>query len=312
MERKVMIPVCSFLDVSEHDMDLLIMEEFVCNSCFRQIFLNKIEIKECVVDKAYHSLADSNGESDITFIIDVNGVKYGILIEDKIDAPTMSKQSERYYIRGNDGKKRGEYEKFYVFLVCPQEYWQEHKEDKNANYEHIVFYEELKDYLSTCPEIRSQYKVKVIEQALNAKKSGYQLIENDNVTTFWRSMQQFCEDNFPHLYMNYDGSPKGSSSTWIYFKTPVEKVWIVYKSDSGRVMLEYYGIDAVKLKEKLEIHMAEDMEFCKVGKSFGVLLHKSRWKISFKENFGDVVHIISEVLGQVGRLVELVKKTELN
>lgn len=75
-----MIPVCSFLDVSEHDMDLLIMEEFVCNSCFRQIFLNKIEIKECVVDKAYHSLADSNGESDITFIIDVNGVKYGIFL----------------------------------------------------------------------------------------------------------------------------------------------------------------------------------------------------------------------------------------
>ncbi len=58
--------------------------------------------------------------------------------------------------------------------------------------------------------------------------------------------------------------------------------------------------------------MAEDMEFCKVGKSFGVLLHKSRWKISVKENFEDVAHIISEVLGQVGRLVELVKKTELN
>ena len=307
-----MIPICSFTDVSEHDMDLLIMEEFVCDEGFRQIFLQKLNIKDCAVDKAYHSLADYNGESDITFIVDVNGSKVGILIEDKIDAVTMPKQSERYYLRGEDGILRGEYEKFYVFLVCPKEYWQEHQGDKNAQYEYIVCYEELRDYLLEKPDIRSQYKVSVIEQALNAKKKGYQLIENDAVTNFWRNMQEFCENNFPSLYMNYDGGAKGSSSSWIYFKTPVEKVWIVYKSDSGRVMLEYYGTDTLELKEKLEIHMDEDMEFCKVGKSFGVLLHKARWKISFKESFYDVKDIISEILEQVGRLVELVKKTELN
>lgn len=307
-----MIPLCDFADVSEHDMDLLIMEEFICDDGFRRIFLEKLNIKDCVVDKAYHSLADSNGESDITFVVDVNGSKYGILIEDKIDAETMPKQSDRYYVRGKNGIQRGEYEKFYVLLVCPEEYWQEHKADQNANYEYIVFYEELRDYLSSNKEVRSLYKAEVVKQALNAKKKGYQLIANEDVTKFWRSMQQFCENNFPSLYMNYDGNSKGSSSTWIYFKTPVEKVWIVYKSDSGRVMLEYYGTNALKLKEKLEMHMDEDMEFCKVGKSFGVLLHKSRWKISVKENFGDVAHIISEVLEQVGRLVELVKKTELN
>lgn len=307
-----MIPFCSFADISEHDMDLLIMEEFVCDEGFRKIFLEKLDIKDCIVDKAYHSLADSNGESDITFVVDINGSKVGILIEDKIDAVTMPKQSERYYVRGKNGIQHREYENFHVLLVCPKEYWQEHKDDKNAQYEYIVFYEELQDYLSDRQDIRSQYKSEVIAQALTAKKKGYQLIENNDVTTFWRNIQAFCEDKFPSLYMNYDGGAKGSSSSWIYFKTPVEKVWVVYKSDSGRVMLEYYGTDALKLKEKLEIHMDDDMEFCKVGKSFGVLLHKARWKISFKESFHDVKDIIFEILEQVGRLVELVKKTELN
>lgn len=305
-----MIPICSFADVSEHDMDLLIMEEFICDESFRQIFFEKVNIKECVVDKAYHSLADSNGESDITFVVDVNGSKYGILIEDKIDAVTMPKQSERYYVRGEDGKKRGEYEKFYVLLVCPKEYWEEHQEDENAQYENIVFYEELRDYLLVRQDVRSRYKAEVFDHALNAKKKGYRLIENTAVTNFWRNMQEFCEDKFPSLYMNYDGGSKGNSSSWIYFRTPIEKVWIVYKSNSGHVVLEYYGADELKLKEKLKIYMDEDMKFCKVGKSFGVLLHKARWKISFKESFQDVKDIVFEVLEQVCRLVELTKKIE--
>ena len=67
-----------------------------------------------------------------------------------------------------------------------------------------------------------------------------------------------------------------------------------------------------ELKEKLEIHMDDDMEFCKVGKSFGVLLHKTRWKISFKESFDEVKDIVFEILEQIARLVDLVKKIELN
>ena len=76
-------------------------------------------------------------------------------------------------------------------------------------------------------------------------------------------------------------------------------------------MLEYYGTDAQNLKEKLEIHMDKDMEFCKVGKSFGVLIHKARWKISFKNDFEEYMDIIPEVLEQVLRLVELVKKIRI-
>ena len=305
-----MITKCNFADISEHDMDMLIMEEFICDGGFREIFLEKLEINDCVVDKAYHSLSDTNGESDITFVVTVNGVKQGVLIEDKIDAPTMQKQSERYDIRGKNAIERGEYAEFYVFLVCPEAYWQEHKEDPNAQYKHIVFYEELRDYLLKKKDIRSQYKLQIIERALAVKKKGYQLVENRNVTNFWRDLQKLCEEKYPSLYMNYDGQPKGSSSRWIYFKTPIQKVWIVYKTNTGRIMLESYDPNKPISKEKFEPYMDKDMEFSTVGKSFDVLLHKEKWKISVLDDFCNVVDVLIEVLEQIARLVELVKKVE--
>ena len=105
----------------ERDIDLLILEEFISNPEFASIFLKAVGISDAyTIGTAIHSKMDAElGESDIVFVLNINGKRHALHIEDKIDAPTMSKQSERYYIRGNDGKKRGEYEKFYVFLVCP-------------------------------------------------------------------------------------------------------------------------------------------------------------------------------------------------
>jgi len=52
------------------------------------------------------------------------------------------------------------------------------------------------------------------------------------------------------------------------------------------------------------------MSFCPLGKSFGVMVQKSRWKVSFREDFETVSDVISEVLEQVQHLVELVNKIE--
>ena len=37
MERKAMIPICKFADISEHDMDMLFLEEFVVSKDFLNI-----------------------------------------------------------------------------------------------------------------------------------------------------------------------------------------------------------------------------------------------------------------------------------
>lgn len=45
-----------------------------------------------IVSEVYLSKADKDGESDITVIIESSGIKYGLLIEDKIDAIAMPEQ----------------------------------------------------------------------------------------------------------------------------------------------------------------------------------------------------------------------------
>ena len=51
-------------------MDLLIIEEFISDRNFAKLFLDKLQLPEnYTIFKAYHSLADTDGESDITLIL---------------------------------------------------------------------------------------------------------------------------------------------------------------------------------------------------------------------------------------------------
>ena len=98
--------IIDFKDISERDMDMLIMEEFICNEAFRDLFYSQEGIKldrNFAVCEAYKSLSDNDGESDITFIVSDGKTRVAILIEDKIDAPTMEQQSARYEIRAKKG-----------------------------------------------------------------------------------------------------------------------------------------------------------------------------------------------------------------
>ena len=65
----------NFDTVLERDMDLLIMEEFISDPAFAQIFLNSIGITSAyTIEQAIHSLTDADlGESDIDFTLNVDG-----------------------------------------------------------------------------------------------------------------------------------------------------------------------------------------------------------------------------------------------
>ena len=112
-----------FRDILEHDMDMLILEEFACSIGFSKIFLNKVHISDAKVISTWQSKTDSElGESDMTVVLEYNNKKIALLIEDKIDAIAMSEQPARYVLRGNKGVTDGEYDTYYIFIVAPQEY----------------------------------------------------------------------------------------------------------------------------------------------------------------------------------------------
>ena len=84
--------VCKYRDVSERDMDLLFMEAFVTDPEFSKLFLDKTEHAGKLFDiiQAERSKTDNKlGESDLTLIYSIEGKRFALLIEDKIDAIAM-------------------------------------------------------------------------------------------------------------------------------------------------------------------------------------------------------------------------------
>ena len=62
-----------FRDILEHDMDMLILEEFACSGEFAKIFLNKVGINDAKLLLTWQSKTDAIlGESDMTIIFEQN------------------------------------------------------------------------------------------------------------------------------------------------------------------------------------------------------------------------------------------------
>ena len=300
--------VVALKKIYEHDMDLLILEEFISSKKFARIFLDKLQLSDdYTLHKATHSLSDSDGESDIVLILQYPGKKVALLIEDKIDAQTMPEQSARYYKRGNSGKLRGEYDSYHVILVAPDDYHREHQTDKNAAYEHKVSYESLRDYFSRQNDPRSTFKFSVVDFALKEKKAGYLVQEDKAVTEFWRCLRQFCKENHPHLNMVGQDTPKGTSAVWPEFRTSLGTVKVVYKSQKGVVDLEFpkYGDRTADLRSIIGTRMTAPMDIQKTGRSASVRLADDRWRIDFSRDFHSCRTVIAEVLNAVSTLCGL-------
>ncbi len=296
--------------VYEHDMDLLILEEFVSNNKFAKLFLDKLNLPDdYIIEQALHSYSDEDGESDLTFVLKYPDKTVVLMIEDKIDATTMTGQSQRYHLRAQRMFPNGEY---YIMLAAPEDYHREHATDVDADYDYRITYEELHDYFQTQTTIRSRHKLAVIETALREKKAGYQVNENQAVTEFWKELRRYTEENYRTLEMAGKDTPKGSSAVWPEFYTALRNVKVIYKSQKGYVDLEFpnYGDRIGDLHKRIAEKQpsASDSAIYPTGKAASIRIANVRWIVDFKTPFDDVVNIIDDVLQAVKQLCELAEK----
>lgn len=300
-------PVIKFKKIYEHNMDLLIVEEFISDRGFAGLFLKRTPLTDDYrICSAIHSFSDADGESDITLVLEYQNEKIALLVEDKIDAKTMPAQSERYHKRGKKGILRGDYNSYYVMIVAPAEYLEEHKNDTNANYEYKISYEELRDYLSKQNSVRSLFKMAIIDHAIREKKEGYLVQEVESVTAFWRNLRHFCKEKYPKLCMLGEDSPKGASASWPEFRTSLGNIKVIYKSDRGYVDLEFpkYGERIGDLRSIVGGKMIDKMQIQKTGKSASVRIADERWMLNFTQEFDEHKNIVDEVLQAVSMLCD--------
>lgn len=294
--------------IYERDIDLLFIDEFISDKDFANILLSKTEIGPYKIIEIHQSLVDINfGESDIVIVLeDKNGIKHGILIEDKINAPAMPEQYERYVKRGKEAVKMKEYNDFYVFIIAPKSYLESNAEAKK--YPNKIAYEELLNYMERLEDDSLLLKIALFKKALDRKASGNTAIKDERITEFWKRYSEYQQSNFKDLNLNYDGGDKPGQSIWTSFNTRNKNNKIKHKSNMGCVDLEFagYGHKIGKLRELTKSLLDDDMSIVKTGKSAVIRIEVE--KINFNEEFETYKKKVKTALLAVGRLSQLEKK----
>ena len=305
---------CIFSAVSERDMDLLLLEELVSSEEFLHIFLSKIGLENANIRSIEQSKVDVQfGESDMTVIVEKGGNKYGLLIEDKIDAVAMSNQSSRYVERGELGKKNGDYQQYFIFIVAPESYLQKNNEAKKYPYQ--VTYEECLRHFCSKEDNRSIFKSQQIEQAIHKQKRGYQVIEHTAVTDFWDKYITYKERHYPDLWLVSKRGPKGFNSRWPYYHTVLENIVIHHKSESGFVDMEIPNIaDKIsdlqsRLTELLGTLSTRGIVLVKTGKSAALRIKVP--ELDFTQPFNYCEENIAKSFEAIEKLSELAKEISI-
>lgn len=299
---------CKFSDVSERDMDLLFLEEFASSPEFLNIFLSKAGLENADIIEVEQSKVDMEyGESDMTLTVEKDGKKYGILIENKIDAVAMPNQYGRYVERGKIGVKNGDYDDFFVFIVAPSEYLAVNEESKKYSYR--VSYEECLEYFKSKTDARSSFKIQHIEQAINKQKHSYQVVEHTDVTDFWDKYITYKEQNYPQLWLVSKRGPKGRYSSWPHFNTVIDNMFIYHKSELGVVDLTISGMgDNIAQLELLLPEIIGNLNqrgitLVKTGKSAALRITVP--VINFTESFEKYTDILPVCFEAVQKLTDI-------
>ena len=287
----------------ERDMDLLIMEEFISSPRFAKIFLDAVGIHESYsIEEVIHSMRDADlGESDIVFILRIGNKRHAIHIEDKVDALAMPNQRGRYSQRAEKDISVGRYDKYSVLIVAPEKYLSANQEAHK--YEHQVQYEQLREYFAGCDELRSQYKLALIDRAIYDQKAGYQYEANPGVVSFCAAMDAYQKEHYPLL-------PIGTQAWWRGYKTLIPTATIVYKANKGFCDLQFGNCSRDELLAMVKSYLSDRMTVEKAGKSASVRIAVP--PVWFEHSFDDHIADVEQALDAIQELNQLARTLAKN
>lgn len=286
----------------ERDIDLLIMEEFASSPEFAKIFLETIGIfDEYTIKKVIHSKTDAEyGESDVVIIIERDGYLHAIQIEDKIDAIAMKEQHSRYHKRAEKDIANGEYQSYSIVMVAPQNYIDKNSEAKK--YENHITYEQLKEYFSKRTDIRSQYKLALVERAITTQKNGYQWEANPYVVEFCNAMYGYQKENFP-------GMSVGTTAWWPTFKTVHKHIDVIFKANKGHCDLQF-KCSKKELYDQFKDKIYGAMTIEETGKSSAIRIDVN--PIYFENGFDIAKNDVHIALKAIHQLIDFANNIDMN
>lgn len=260
--------------VSERDIDLLLLEEFMSSSDFQIFFLKQSKFKELKLTyiEAQRSVTDSTGESDleISFKNENNQVVM-LMIENKVNANFQKNQLQRYRERGNNYIKNNKIIDFETILVAPKKF----HNNETKGFDYRINYEDIVKYFNNNSNLgqRSTYKNLLLKSAIEKSTSGYQMEADVSVSNFWKDYWKLTLSHAKELYMD-EPTAKPSSSSFIYFRNTnlPKEVDLVHKLTHGYFDLQFKGMgDKLNImRDKYFDTLESNMKIVKAGKSASI------------------------------------------
>ena len=203
------------VSVGERDIDLLLMEEFHVDADFVSWFCSLLGISNVQFAGAWHSVSDTDGETDLLLRVTLDGRRVGILIENKIAAPEQNEQAERYHLRGIRSREAGKFDEYVTVICAPQRYLDGLAAD--SAYQHRVPYEAMADWYAKLKGRRAEWRHHVIWEAIDQGRRGYTMSVNAVNTAFHRNYWEHLRQNHPRIHMT-EPEHKGPFSYWVLMK----------------------------------------------------------------------------------------------
>jgi len=261
----------SIAGVCERDIDLLLLEELRATPEFGRWFGEAIlgESGGICVDAA-RSVTSSEGESDLEadFRSD-DGAVSRLLIENKIGANFQPAQAERYRIRGGRYVANNQCARVFTVLLAPAVYLREGVAAEG--FDRFLAYEAVRDWFLEDKSlgVRGKHKAAILTSAIEKGTIGYQMVEDEPVTRFWRQYWELAIREAPELEMRQPPG-KASKSGFVTFRPAVlREARIRHKLSHGNVDLEFAGMGnrLSELRARFGERLESDMSIERTNKS---------------------------------------------
>ncbi len=297
MGRTSSTPEIAVAGVCERDVDLLLLEEFVASRAFQNWFLTTVTEQGLHAKRLVHAARSatlSNGESDLELTFESqDGRGKRLLIENKISAGLQPRQAERYRERGRSYVRRGDCQEFCTVLIAPSKYLGKGGDKKG--FDVTLSYEAIRDHLKQSGDERAFYLDYMLSKAIEKATHGWQLVEDEPVTRFWRKYWELACQIAPELELP-EPAPKPSGSSFVYFQPSglPAHVILCHKVAYGNVDLQFAGMGKrlSELRQEFGSKLSSEMSILKASKSAVIRVKVPR--IDMTEKLDDLEGRITE------------------
>jgi hypothetical protein len=246
----------------EKMIDFAFLELLIVDQSFRHWVCERVLGGRHELVTARHSVNEtSSGETDIECVWrDEDGGHVAVLIENKVYAPFMPNQLERYQSRAQDGILSGKWRGSVVVLLAPRKYLENMSPVEAGFTDAMISHENVLEWLRAQDRPDLAFKIMLMERSVFFSKKGYQKLADAAMTEFWRACWHRTTGQIGTIRMDEPGI-KGKNSSWMDFRAPWEapKCKIYYKFQKGTVELVVKTRNCVALVEALQPLLSPDM-----------------------------------------------------